>query len=182
MLIHPYIVELEKQSTCAIKLTNVSDRNLVAFKVNTTLPVNCCVYPNIGLIKPNSTCNLTVIIQAQSSCIDYMRCNDKFLIQTKIVPFRTNQDDVTPDMFADDSVSFIEENTLWVVPVPPLTQAHSPVSNLTIHKDLLWAKLDSLEAEFNTSKPKEVGCTTTRVNVKPIVNQFLRALGILFMS
>lgn len=51
--------------------------------------------------------------------------------------------------FADDSACYIEENTLWVVPVPPVSLAHSyEALDLTNNKKLLLAKLDVLEVCF----------------------------------
>ncbi|WOG82550.1 hypothetical protein DCAR_0101715 [Daucus carota subsp. sativus] len=173
-----FTFELEKQNKCAFTLTNTSDDDHVAFQVITPWPLT---FPETGIMKPNSTCKLTVIIQAQSSYIDFMRCKDKILIQSKILPFRTTQDDVSPEMFADDYINYTEENTLWIVALPPLSQAYSPGLNLMINIDRLLGKLDSLEAEFNTSKTKEGGGTTTRVHVKPIIEmsicEFVRVWG-----
>lgn len=51
--------------------------------------------------------------------------------------------------FADDSACYIEENTLWVVPVPPVSRAHSHEAlDLTNNIKLLLAKLDVLEVCF----------------------------------
>lgn len=125
--IHPLVLkftfEVKKQSSCAIHLSNVSDQ-YVAFKVKTTSPKNYCVRPNIGIIKPKSACDFTVTMQAQRSAPFEMQCKDKFLILSTIVPFGTNEDDITPGMFAKDRANYVEENKLRVVLVNP---PHSPV-------------------------------------------------------
>jgi len=63
-----------------MQLTNKTD-HYVAFKVKTTNPKQYCVRPNIGVVLPGSTCDVTVTMQAQESPPD-MQCKDKFLVQS----------------------------------------------------------------------------------------------------
>ncbi|CAK9145513.1 unnamed protein product [Ilex paraguariensis] len=118
-----FTFEVKKQSSCAVHLANISDQ-YVAFKVKTTSPKKYCVRPNIGIIKPKSTCDFTVTMQAQRSAPSEMQCKDKFLIQSTVVSFGTTEEDITPGMFAKDSGMYIEENKLKVVLISP---PHSPV-------------------------------------------------------
>lgn len=68
-----------------IKLTNpTNDR--VCFKVKTTAPKRYCVRPNNGVIEPNSTTNVIVMLQP----FDFEAAPDKnkhkFMIQTLVEP------------------------------------------------------------------------------------------------
>ncbi|KAJ6694229.1 hypothetical protein OIU85_004965 [Salix viminalis] len=49
-----FIVEVKKQSSCSIQLTNNTYHN-VAFKVKTTSPKKYSVRPNVGIVDPKST-------------------------------------------------------------------------------------------------------------------------------
>ncbi|XP_043708956.1 vesicle-associated protein 2-2-like isoform X2 [Telopea speciosissima] len=118
-----FTFERKKRSSCSIQLINNSNQ-YVAFKVKTTSPKNYCVQPNIGIVRPTSTCNFTVTMQAQREAPPDMQCKDKFLIQSTIVPFGTTEEDIKPSMFMKDGFKYIEENKLKVVLVSP---AHSPV-------------------------------------------------------
>lgn len=111
---------------------------------------------------------LPVTIQTQSTYQVDMKCKDKLLIQSKIVPLWTNQEDVTPAMvkplfktsnsfiflylisinffqFWEDGISYVEENMLWVVPV---SRAHSPILKLTTDIELLKELLKNLKVSF----------------------------------
>ncbi|XP_011090861.1 vesicle-associated protein 2-2 [Sesamum indicum] len=109
-----FIVEVKKQSLCTVHLANVSGQ-YVAFKVKTTSPKKYCVRPNVGIIKPKSTCEFTVTMQAQKSAPSEMQCKDKFLIQSTVVPFGTTEEEITSSMFAKESQKYIEETKLRVV-------------------------------------------------------------------
>ncbi|KAK4379971.1 hypothetical protein RND71_001833 [Anisodus tanguticus] len=93
-------VEVKKQSSCAIHIANITDQ-YVAFKVKTTSPKKYCVRPNIGVIKPKSTYDFTVTIQAQRTAPSDMQCKDKFLIQCTVVPFGTSEEEIPPSMPAN---------------------------------------------------------------------------------
>ncbi|GAV64211.1 Motile_Sperm domain-containing protein [Cephalotus follicularis] len=118
-----FIFELKKQSSCSARLTN-NTYQYVAFKVKTTSPKKYSVRPNVGVIKPKSTCEFIVTMQAQRSVPPDMVCKDKFLIQTTVVPDWTTEEDIDPSTFAKDDKNYIEENKLKVALVEP---PHSPV-------------------------------------------------------
>ncbi|KAJ4957088.1 hypothetical protein NE237_013871 [Protea cynaroides] len=118
-----FTCEPKRRSSCLVQLVNNSSQ-YVAFKVKTTSPKKYCVQPNVGIVRPNSTCNFTVTMQAQREVPPDMQCKDKFLIQSTAVPFGTTEKDITPSMFTKDGFKYIEENKLKVVLVSP---PHSPV-------------------------------------------------------
>ncbi|KAL5541786.1 hypothetical protein UlMin_009496 [Ulmus minor] len=113
-----FTFELKKPSSCSIQLENKSNE-YVAFKVKTTSPKKYCVRPNTGMVKPNSTCDFTVIMQAPREAPPNLQCKDKFLIQSTVVPFGTSEDDIKSEMFAKDSGKYVEEKKLRVVLVTP---------------------------------------------------------------
>ncbi|XP_019070460.2 vesicle-associated protein 2-2 [Solanum lycopersicum] len=113
-----FTFEVKKQSSCAVHISNITDQ-YVAFKVKTTSPKKYCVRPNIGVIKPKSTYDFTVTMQAQRAAPSDMQCKDKFLIQCTVVPFGTNEEEIPPSMFNKDNGKYIDECKLKVVLVSP---------------------------------------------------------------
>ncbi|VFQ65208.1 unnamed protein product [Cuscuta campestris] len=141
-----FTFELLKQSSCSVYLTNVTDQ-YVAFKVKTTSPKKYCVKPNIGIIKPKSTVDFTVIMQAQRTAPVDMQCKDKFLVQSTFIPYGKIEDEITPNMFLKDEGKYIQENKLRVFlispPLPPVLQPFnvlkedSPDNSSTLKEKLL---------------------------------------------
>uniref|UniRef100_A0ABR0V8L7 MSP domain-containing protein n=1 Tax=Rehmannia glutinosa TaxID=99300 RepID=A0ABR0V8L7_REHGL len=139
-----FIFEVKKQSSCAVHLANVTDQ-YVAFKVKTTSPKKYCVRPNVGIIKPRSTCDFTVTMQAQKSTPSEMQCKDKFLIQSTVVPFGTTEDEITPGMFVRDSQKYIEEIKLRVVLTSAPNSPAKPLADIALKQ----------EPSYETPMPKE---------------------------
>ncbi|GAU25694.1 hypothetical protein TSUD_266210, partial [Trifolium subterraneum] len=119
------IVELRKQISCSLLLSNKSD-NFVAFKVKTTNPKKYFVRPNIGVVLPRSTCDITVTMQGQKEAPPNMQCIDKFLIQSVVANPGATTKDITPKMFKKEFGDEVEECKFKVVYVPP-PQPPSPV-------------------------------------------------------
>lgn len=113
-----FTFELKKQSSCSIQLFNNSNQ-YVAYKVKTTSPQKYCVRPNTGVLEPNGACDFTVTMRAQRASPPDMYCNDKFLIQSTVVPSGTREEDVTSNMFAKGNGKYIEEKKLKVVLLSP---------------------------------------------------------------
>ncbi|XP_063439684.1 vesicle-associated membrane protein-associated protein A-like [Mytilus galloprovincialis] len=70
--------------TSELKLTNPSDQK-VCFKVKTTAPKRYCVRPNSGIIDPNQSVNVSVMLQP----FDYdplEKNKHKFMVQTMFAP------------------------------------------------------------------------------------------------
>ncbi|KAB5529374.1 hypothetical protein DKX38_019455 [Salix brachista] len=123
------VVEVKKQSSCLIQLTNNTYHN-VAFKVKTTSPKKYSVRPNVGIVDPKSTFEFVVTMQAQKVAPD-MACRDKFLIQSTIVPVGTTEKDITPSMFAKDNGKHVEEVKMRVALIsPPESPVLSPINGV----------------------------------------------------
>ncbi|KAL3626151.1 hypothetical protein CASFOL_029700 [Castilleja foliolosa] len=137
--------EVKKQSSCAVHLANPTDQ-YVAFKVKTTSPKKYCVRPNVGIIKPKSTCDFTVTMQAQKSAPPEMQCKDKFLIQSTVVPFGTTEDEITPGMFVKDNSKHIEEVKLRVALTSIPSSPENPLAGVVLKQ----------EPMYESSSPKEV--------------------------
>lgn len=71
-----------REVTETLRLGNPHDAP-VAFKVKTTAPKQYCVRPNSGLIQPNGTVDVQVLLQAmkEDPPLD-AKCRDKFLVQS----------------------------------------------------------------------------------------------------
>ncbi|KAL3648892.1 hypothetical protein CASFOL_005295 [Castilleja foliolosa] len=137
--------EVKKQSSCAVHLANATDQ-YVAFKVKTTSPKKYCVRPNVGIIKPKSTCDFTVTMQAQKSAPTEMQCKDKFLVQSTVVQFGTTEDEITPGMFVKDNSKHIEEVKLRVALASVPSSPENPLADL----------VSKQEPMYESSSPKEV--------------------------
>ncbi|XP_076928423.1 vesicle-associated protein 3-1-like [Bidens hawaiensis] len=114
--------ELYKQMQCLLQLTNKIDKH-VAFKVKTTDPKNYCVRPNVGVILPQSTSEITVTMQAQKKAPVGLQCKDKFLIQNAILNQEAIKKGITGELFTKESGNVVEECKLKAVYVSstPLT-------------------------------------------------------------
>ncbi|KAJ8766300.1 hypothetical protein K2173_022359 [Erythroxylum novogranatense] len=118
-----FTFELKKQSSCSVILFNRSDQ-YVAFKVKTTSPKRYCVRPNVGVIKPQTSCHFSVVMQAERVAPPNLHCKDKFLIQSAVVPYGTTEQSVTSEMFSKGIGKHVEEMKLRVFLVNP---SESPV-------------------------------------------------------
>jgi len=110
-------VELKKQSSCSMQLTNKTDK-YVAFKVKTTNPKKYSVRPNAGVVLPGGSCNVIVTMQAQKETPADLQCKDKFLLQSAAVPDGVTTKDITPEMFNKESGKVVEEFKLRVSYIP----------------------------------------------------------------
>ncbi|XP_040994869.1 vesicle-associated protein 1-3-like [Juglans microcarpa x Juglans regia] len=119
--VHPtelkFQFELKKQSSCSLQLTNKTDK-YVAFKVKTTNPKKYCVRPNAGIVLPQSTCNVTVTMQAPKELPPDLQCKDKFLLQSVVAADGATTKDITPDMFSKEDGKAVKEFKLRVIYIP----------------------------------------------------------------
>uniref|UniRef100_A0A453RXG5 MSP domain-containing protein n=1 Tax=Aegilops tauschii subsp. strangulata TaxID=200361 RepID=A0A453RXG5_AEGTS len=120
-----HTVELMKQSSCSMQLANKTDR-YVAFKVKTTNPKQYCVRPNIGVVLPGSTCDVTVTMQAQREAPADLQCKDKFLVQSVAAENGAATQDISAAMFNKEPGKVVDECKLRVIYVP--TSSPSPFS------------------------------------------------------
>ncbi|WVZ95021.1 hypothetical protein U9M48_040831 [Paspalum notatum var. saurae] len=117
--------EIMRQSSCSMQLTNKTD-HYVAFKVKTTNPKQYCVRPNIGVVLPGSTCDVTVTMQAQKSPPPDMQCKDKFLVQSVAAESGATAQDIDASMFNKEPGKVVDEFKLRVVYVPTTTPSPIP--------------------------------------------------------
>ncbi|CAA0839854.1 Vesicle-associated protein 1-1 [Striga hermonthica] len=85
-------------------------------------------------------------MQAQKSAPFEMQCEDKFLIQSTVVPFGTTEDDIVPGMFVKESEKYIEEVKLRVSLSIAPDYPEKPLTNVVLNQ----------ESSFKSSRPKEV--------------------------
>ncbi|KAG8648195.1 vesicle-associated protein 2-2 isoform X2 [Manihot esculenta] len=166
-----FIFELNKQSSCAVQLTNGTYHN-VAFKVKTTSPKKYCVRPTIGIILPKTTCEFTVTMQAPKSTINEKACKDKFLIQSTVVPVGTTEKDITSNMFDKDDGKYIEETKLKVVLIsPPQSPLLSPINGVLKQEPTHGASVlrDPALREVENTTPTHM--VSKNVDVKLIYDQ-----------
>ncbi|XP_010518728.1 PREDICTED: vesicle-associated protein 3-1-like [Tarenaya hassleriana] len=117
--------ELKKRISCSVRLSNKTD-SYVAFKVKTTNPKKYCVRPNMGIVMPESTCDIIVTMQAQKEAPPDMQCMDKFLLQSVKAPKGSTPNS---EMFNKKGGNVVEECKLPVVYVLPPPHRPSPVSS-----------------------------------------------------
>ncbi|CAN7057523.1 unnamed protein product [Brassica oleracea var. botrytis] len=159
-----FVVDLKKQSTCVVQLTNTTHL-FVAFKVKTTSPKKYCVRPNVGVVAPKSTCEFSVIMQAFKEPPPDMACKDKFLIQSTAVPEETTDEDITASMFSKAEGKHIEENKLRVTLVMASDSPElSPIKGTlkqealfedSIPKDRLHGQSETLPPQYESEIVKE---------------------------
>lgn len=99
--------------TSELKLTNPSDQK-VCFKVKTTAPKRYCVRPNSGIIDPNQSVNVSVMLQP----FDYdpqEKNKHKFMVQTMFAPDGPIESqeqlwkDAKPEMLMDSKLKCVFE-------------------------------------------------------------------------
>ncbi|KAI3849527.1 hypothetical protein MKX03_024003 [Papaver bracteatum] len=106
--------ELKKRSSCCLQLTNKTNE-YVAFKVKTTNAKKCCARPNIGVLSPRTTCEVTITMEAPQAQKD-MQCKDKLLIQSVTVAQTTLMEDLTREMYNRKSVEEFKLRVIYHAP------------------------------------------------------------------
>ncbi|EXB67658.1 Vesicle-associated protein 2-2 [Morus notabilis] len=166
-----FTIELKKQSSCSVRLANVTNY-YVAFKVKTTSPKRYCVRPNVGIVMPNSTCEFAVTMQVPRTFPLDLECKDKFLIQSTIVSPETTDEQITASMFVKDGGKYVEEKKLRVILlIPPDSPTLSPINgalNQGLGRETSFSKDQSLNGVENTSKSHMVtkDVESVLVNIK----------------
>ncbi|KAI4965176.1 hypothetical protein ZWY2020_055281 [Hordeum vulgare] len=110
-------VELMKQSSCSMQLTNKTD-HYVAFKSQNYQP-KAVLLANIGVVLPGSTCDVTVTMQAEEAPPD-LQCKDKFLVQSVAAENGAATQDITAAMFNKEPGRLLM-NASYVIYVPTST-------------------------------------------------------------
>ncbi|KAI3443935.1 hypothetical protein Pfo_000600 [Paulownia fortunei] len=112
-----------KELSCSLQMSNMTE-NRVGFKVKATHPDKYFVQPNIGIVLPLSTCDITVRIRAQTEILLNMQCMDKFLIQSIVASPVSTSKDITPEMF-NGTAGAVDEIKLGVFYVSPSRSSFS---------------------------------------------------------
>lgn len=84
-----FTLQAQTAPQAVLTIRNVSDSRKIAFKVKTTRPLRYLVRPNQGMLGPNGSAAIMVILQ-QRDCDELLRlepserglANDKFLVQS----------------------------------------------------------------------------------------------------
>ncbi|KMZ60053.1 Vesicle-associated protein 1-2 [Zostera marina] len=131
--------ELGKQSSCSMQLGNKTDYYIV-FKIKTTDPKKYIVRPNVGIVMPGSTCEVTITKKAPGETSFDYNCKDKFLLLCAVSEHGIlimMDDDVTSDMFTKKPGRVVEEMKFKVVYVSPSPSSSTADSWLSSSKDSL---------------------------------------------
>ncbi|KAI3739848.1 hypothetical protein L2E82_30260 [Cichorium intybus] len=112
----------EKLSRCSLQLTNKTDQ-FIAFKVQTTNPMESYVTPKNGIILPRSVCNAIVTIKPQNEAPSDMQCKCKFKVLSTIAPNGATKKDITISMFDKEDDNVVEELKLRAVYIPVLEES-----------------------------------------------------------
>jgi BMFP domain-containing protein YqiC len=146
--------ELRKQIPTSLRLFNPTGED-VAFKVKTTSPKKYCVRPNTGIVSPQGTVEVMVIMQVQKEPpANPAQIKDKFLVQSlplsETVPENPSPEYLA-DLFAKEKVGAgkIRETKLKVAYV----MANNPPSSVPEDREAEMEEPPQLAAEA----PKPAG-------------------------
>ncbi|KAL8053573.1 hypothetical protein ABFS82_05G080200 [Erythranthe guttata] len=114
-----------KELSSFFKMTNMTESHIF-FKVKTTDQKKYSVQQNIGILLPQSTCDVIVRMKAQEEIPQDRQSRDKFLIQCTAGSPAVTVKNITSEMF-NKEVHFVEEFKLGVVFDFP-SQPHSSAS------------------------------------------------------
>ncbi|KAL8498406.1 hypothetical protein ACS0TY_021649 [Phlomoides rotata] len=103
---------LNKELSCSIQLSNVTDHH-VAFRVKTASS-KYFIEPDVGILLPQSKCDITAKKQVESKVPYDIQNEDKLLIQSVVAPAAATTENISMDLF-DKENSHIEECELKVV-------------------------------------------------------------------
>jgi len=169
--------------TSYLKLVNPSERR-VAFKVKTTAPKRYCVRPNSGLLEPN--CSISIAVMLQPFEYDANEKNKhKFMVQTMFAPAGGNTDnqdtlwrEAAPDQLMDSKLKCVFEvppemsgqSNLEVSSTTPQSEetAHTPPPKVTAKVETgdMTSKLDYMKAGEELKKLREDVSRLTRDNIR----------------
>ncbi|KAK4422864.1 Vesicle-associated protein 1-1 [Sesamum alatum] len=119
-----------KELSSSLRLSNVTE-NRVAFRIKPGSP-KYLVQPKVGIILPQSTCDITVRMQAESKVPSEIQSEDKFLIQSVMVCADTTTEDNIADTVFDEARLSIEECEMQVVYVPKQENDSTHVAELIL--------------------------------------------------
>ncbi|PIN05392.1 hypothetical protein CDL12_22066 [Handroanthus impetiginosus] len=112
-----------KELSCSLQISNATE-NYVGFNVKATNPDNYSVQPNIGILGPQSTCDIKVRIRAQTEIPLNMKCKDQFLIQSTVATTKN----ITRQMF-NSRTGTVDVFKLGVLYVTPTSLLYSKITD-----------------------------------------------------
>ncbi|KAL0446279.1 UNVERIFIED_CONTAM: Vesicle-associated protein 3-1 [Sesamum latifolium] len=122
-------LSLNKELSSSLQLSNVTE-NHVAYRISAS--PKYLVQPKVGIILPQSTCDITVRTQAQDKVLSEMQSEDKFLIQSVTLSAGTTTEDNRTDAMFDDATFPIEEREMQVVYIPKQENNSADVAELIL--------------------------------------------------
>lgn len=136
--------------TAELKLSNPSEKR-VCFKVKTTAPKRYCVRPNSGIIEPNQSVSVAVMLQP----FDYdpqEKNKHKFMVQTMFAPDGPIESqeqlwkEATPDMLMDSKLKCVFE-------MPADSSSQAPVVKVKESEDKPPSSKPVKQVQLETSPP-----------------------------
>ncbi|KAI3855904.1 hypothetical protein MKX03_001452 [Papaver bracteatum] len=128
---------LNNKTSCCLKLANQTNE-YVAFKVKTSSRNKFCARPNIGILLPGTTCDVTVTMRVPQAHEDMLECKDKFLVQSIVLHEMFNKETailvesiVLREMFNKESSKVVDIQEL------KLRVNYVPANPLQVLKDLM---------------------------------------------
>ena len=141
-----------------LKVTNITDRK-VFFKIKTTAPRSYCVRPNNGMVDPNDTGTVQVMLQPfEYSPNDKDRMKHKFMVQSRYAPDdATNADSDNAFKSVEEGVDIFDARLKCVFEVPPKSEEDISSTNDASLSPQIPEKIPSQEAivsSVGTGPPK----------------------------
>ncbi|XP_012841022.1 PREDICTED: vesicle-associated protein 1-4-like [Erythranthe guttata] len=147
-----FTYEPNKESSSSIRLSNKTDQH-VAFKVMTTTPKNYCVLPNIGVVSPGSSCDVSVKMIGPTALPTEGKCSDIFLINTVVASSGATPVDAIKKLFDKEAGLQIQECKLGVI----YTFSEMGVSKLV--------EINPSEFKFDFKLRKALSCSLKLSNI-----------------
>ena len=130
-----------------LRVTNVTDRK-VFFKIKTTAPRSYCVRPNNGMVEPNDTGIVQVMLQPfDYSPNDKDRMKHKFMVQSRYAPDdATTADSDNAFKSVEEGVDIHDARLKCVFEVPPKLEEDISSTNFLSMSPLIPEKKVNQEA------------------------------------
>ncbi|EMS62427.1 Vesicle-associated protein 1-3 [Triticum urartu] len=103
---------LSKQMSCAIQLTNETG-SYIAFNIEHMNPLSYCAQPRKDIMPPRSKCNVKITRQRQAEAP--RDCTSEFTVWSTKVNDCRSVEDITANMFNNESVNIVDDVNLDVV-------------------------------------------------------------------
>lgn len=166
-----------REVTEVLKLTNGNSQP-VAFKVKTTAPKQYCVRPNSGMIQPNDSVEVQVLLQAmkEEPPLD-AKCRDKFLVQSVLTSADQDPNVTTLWQTVEKTAkNTIQERKIRVNFLPAAAATPNGVSSSS-HEEQLPA-YSSPSPQFDTPAREPSNAASTAETAKSSLANAAEATGV----